>query len=289
LRIAIFGVNLAFTGVWMLRVAQGWLVLQLTGSGVALGVVYALMYLPMLLVGSWSGVIADRYPKRHILYCTASAMGAVAALLGLLDIAGVLQLWEVYVLVILFGTVSAIDQPTRLSFVVELVDPELLPNAVALNSASANAARLVGPALAGVIISASGTGWAILLYAVSVLPLIVLLSRMRRSELHAAALVVRAKGQFRAGVQYVREHAELRIVFVTILVVGTFGLTQDTLLPLMARHEFHGGAGMYSIFALSLAVGTFAGRCWRPDGVSPRSGSSQPARRHSEFCGSWPR
>jgi MFS family permease len=146
-RLYLLGVNLAFTGVWMLRVAQGWLVLQLTGSGVALGVVYALMYLPMLLVGSWSGVIADRYPKRQILYCTASAMGAVAALLGLLDIAGVVQLWEVYVLVFLFGTVSAIDQPTRLSFVVELVGPELLPNAVALNSASANAARLVGPAL----------------------------------------------------------------------------------------------------------------------------------------------
>jgi MFS family permease len=258
-RLYLIGMNIAFNGIWMLRAAQAWLVLQITDSGLALGLVTALMYLPIPIVGSWSGVLADRYPKRNVIYCTTATMGTTALVLGLLDVTNVVTLWEVYVLVFIFGIVAAIDTPTRLSFVVEMVGPSSLANSVALNSASVNAARLVGPALGGLLIAVVGTGWVILIYTVTAAVAILFLSRIRASELQPIARVPRMKGQFRDGVRYVRGHAELRLVFITVLVIGTFSMTQDTLLPLIAKDTFDGSARLYGFLAAALATGTLTG------------------------------
>jgi MFS family permease len=186
-------------------------------------------------------------------------MGTTALLLGILDVTGVVQLWQVYVLAFVFGVMAAIDTPTRLSFVVEMVGPQALANAVALNSASVNAARLIGPAIGGLLIAAIGTGWVILIYAATAAVAIGFLTRIRAAELQPTSRVPRAKGQFREGIRYVRERPELRLVFVTVVILGTFAMTQDTLLPLMASQVFHGSAQLYGFLAAALAVGTLSG------------------------------
>ncbi len=258
-RLYLVGMNIAFVGMWMLRVAQGWLALELTGSGTALGFVTACMYLPTLVVGTFAGVLADRYPKRRLIYLTTSGMGLTAMVLGVLEITGLLQIWHLYLLVLVFGVLSAIDTPTRLSFVVEMVGPESLANAVALNSASVNAARLVGPAVAGLLIAATGTGWVILLYTGAAATAVLLISRIRATDLYPPTLAGRTPGQFRAGLAYVRQHPDLRLVFVTMLAVGTFGMAQETLLPLAASHVFERDASVYGLFTAAMAVGTLGG------------------------------
>jgi len=245
-RLYFIAMNIAATGTWMMRIAQAWLVLKLTdGSGTPFGMMAGLHFLPLLLVGSWAGVLADRYPKRRLLFFTQLAMGSCALMLGVLDIADVVRLWHVFVLAFLFGTASSIDQPARLSFVIEMVGEDALSNAVALNSSSFNAARLVGPALAGVLIAGIGTGWVIVLYALSVVAVITALARMRVAELYAVTLIPRARGQFREGVRYVRQRPELMLVLVVIGSVGAFGFTLETTIPLMAREVFHGSAAQY--------------------------------------------
>jgi MFS family permease len=259
-RLYIIGMVIAYTGTWMLRIAQGFLVLGLTdNSPIALGITTALMYLPLVLVGSWSGVLADRYPKRAVLMWTASLMGLTALALGLLDVSGHAQLWQVYVLVFAYGVVSAIDQPTRLSFVVEMVGPDSLANAVGLNSAQANLTRLVGPALAGVLIAGFGTGPVILVYCVSILAVIGALLLMRPVDLHEVPRLARAKGQFREGIRYVMGSRDMRAVFLTIAILGSLAMTQETLLPLYATHIFGGDAQLYGWLAAALAVGSFGG------------------------------
>jgi MFS family permease len=259
-RLYITGMVISYTGTWMLRIAQGFLVLDLTdNSPIALGVTTALMYLPLVLVGSWSGVLADRYPKRTLLIGTASLMGVLALVLGVLDISGHAVLWQVYVLVFLYGVVSAIDQPTRLSFVVEMVGPDSLANAVGLNSAQANATRLVGPALAGILIYALGTGPVILIYCFSILGVIGALLLMHPEDLYEVPRVERAKGQFREGVRYILASRDMRTVFLTVVILGSLAMTQETVLPLMATHVFDGGSRLYGLLAVTLAIGSFAG------------------------------
>ncbi|MGX7680571.1 MFS transporter [Jatrophihabitans sp. DSM 45814] len=258
-RLYLIGMNIAFNGLWMLRAAQAWLVLELTHSGVALGLVTALTFLPIPIVGSWSGVLADRYPKRNVIYTTTGLMGSIAFVMGVLDVTNTISLWQVYILVCLFGIVAAVDTPTRLSFVVEMVGPDALANSVALNSASVNAARLIGPAIAGQLIATVGTGWVILTYSVAAAVAIGFLSSIRKDELQPVPLVARAKGQFSEGIRYVRGHAELRLVFVTMLFIGTFATTQDTLLPLMATDVFDGSARLYGLLTAALAAGTLTG------------------------------
>jgi len=211
----VLGTNIAFIGIWMLRIAQGWLTLRMTGSGTALGLVGTCTYVPIPLVGSFAGVLADRYPKRRIISTTSICMGLAAMTLGLLDVTGHVRLWQLYALVTLYGIASAVDMPTRMSFVIEMVGKESLANAVALNSASINTARLIGPAIAGVLITAIGTGWVITAYACSTAAVIFCLSRIRTADLQPAELVARTPGQFRRGLRYVRGHAALRRVFVS--------------------------------------------------------------------------
>ena len=161
------GQLVSLTGTWMQRVAQDWLVLELTNSGTALGIVTALQFLPSLLFGLWGGVLADRYDKRKLLLATQTGLALVALILGVLDVTGIVQYWQVLVLALLLGLVSAVDSPVRQSFVVEMVGPDDLTNAVGLNSTIFNSARILGPAVAGVMITAVGTGWAFVANAVS--------------------------------------------------------------------------------------------------------------------------
>ena len=188
------------TGTWMQRVAQDWLVLQLSANnGTALGITTGLQFLPMLLLSPYAGLIADRFPKRRLLQLTQLMMAGPALLLGLLAVTGVAQPWHVYVLAFVFGIGTAFDAPARQSFVSEMVEPELLTNAVGLNSASFNAARMLGPALAGVLIAALGsgaeaTGWVIILNGLSYGAVIYVLQRMRPEDLDSAELAARGKG-----------------------------------------------------------------------------------------------
>ena len=212
------------TGTWMQRVAQDWLVLELAvGSGAtALGITTGLQFLPFLLLTPFAGLIADRMPKQRLLQLTNIGMALPAAVLGVLAVTGVAEVWHVYVLALLLGAASAFDAPARQSFVSELVDPVDLTNAVGLNSASFNAARLVGPGLAGVLIAAFGggavaTGWVILLNAVSYAAPIWSLRHLDASRIDAAAPLNRGPGAIREGVAYVRARPDLLLVLIEAL------------------------------------------------------------------------
>jgi MFS family permease len=252
------------TGTWMQRVAQDWLVLQLTHSGTALGITTGLQFLPFLLVTPFAGVLADRYSKRRVLALTQASMAVTAGVLGLLAVTGVVQPWHVYVLALLFGVGTAFDAPTRQSFVIEMVGKDFLPNAVGLNSASFNVGRIVGPAFAGVLIAALGsgpnaTGWVILLNAVSYLAVINSLRVMRTSELRPSEPLGSSKGALRDAIRYVISQPLLVFVFIVAFAAGTFGLNFQMTTALMATGEFHKGAGEYGLLGSVMAVGSLAG------------------------------
>jgi len=255
------GMLLSHTGTWMQRVAQDWLVLQLTaGSGTALGITTALQFLPMLLFAPWGGLIADRYPKRRVLAFTSTFMGAAALVLGVLVLTGLPEVWHVYLLAFLLGLGSAVDTPTRQSFLVELVGPKDLPNAVGLGSASFNAARIVGPAAAGLLIVAlGGTGWVFVINALSVVAVLAALAKLRPHELSPAPVAPRSKGQVREGLRYVRGRADLLVVVVVIFFLGTFGLNFQMTTALMATEVFDKGAGEYGLVNSIMAVGSLGG------------------------------
>lgn len=247
-------------GTWLQRIAQDWLVLQLTAnSGTALGITTALQFLPFLLIAPWGGVIADRFPKRKVLQCTQVAMGVTAGALAVLDLTGVVQVWHVYVLAFLFGVASAIDNPARQSFVVEMVGKEDLPNAVGLNSASFNGARVIGPAVAGFLIVFVGTGWVILLNALTYSATVWALARMRTSELHTPKLVPRQPGMMVDALRYVRRRHDLLLVLAVVFFVGCFGLNFQMTSALMATQVFGKGAGEYGVLGSVMAVGAVTG------------------------------
>jgi MFS family permease len=253
------------TGTWMQRVAQDWLVLQLSANnGTALGITTGLQFLPMLLLSPYAGLIADRFPKRRLLQVTQLMMAGPALLLGLLAVTGVAQPWHVYVLAFVFGIGTAFDAPARQSFVSEMVEPELLTNAVGLNSASFNAARMLGPALAGVLIAALGsgaeaTGWVIILNGLSYGAVIYVLQRMRPEDLDSAELAARGKGMIREGMRYVRGRPDLMLVLAIVFFAGTFGLNFQMTSALMATDVYGKGATEYGLLGTTMAVGSLAG------------------------------
>ena len=254
------GQVISLTGTWMQRVAQDWLILELSGnSGTAIGLVLALQFGPTLLFSMLGGLLADRYDKRRILFATQSIMIAQAAVLGLLDVTGAVQLWHVYLLAAVLGVTSAIDVPVRQSFVVEMVGGTDLPNAVSLNSVTFNLARIVGPALAGVLIVVVGTGWVFLGNAVFTIAVIVGLALMRTGELFRSAPTGRTPGQLREGLRYVRGRPELVLPMVLVFVVGTFGLNYPVTMALLAKEVFGRGAAGYGLFTTAIAVGSLGG------------------------------
>ncbi|TGB00554.1 MFS transporter [Streptomyces palmae] len=258
-RLFAIGGVISNTGTWMARIAQDWLVLSLTGSSAAVGITTALQFLPMLLFGLYGGVIADRYPKRRLLLMTQSALGACGLALAVLTLSGHVQVWHVYLIAFLFGLVTVVDNPARQAFVVEMVGPRDLRNAVSLNSANFQSARLVGPAIAGVLITAVGSGWAFLLNGLSFgAPLIGLLL-MRTSELHKIERAPRGKGQLREGLRYVAGRPELIWPIVLVGCIGTFGFNFPIWLSAFADDVFHAGPGTYGLLNSLMAAGSVTG------------------------------
>ena len=254
------GQVISLSGTWGQRVAQDWLVLELSNdSGVALGITTALQFLPVLLFGMYGGVLADRYDKRRLLIGAQICMAVLALVLAALDLTGSVALWHVFALAFALGIASAIDTPVRQAFVSEMVGPDDLPNAVSLNSATFNAARIVGPALAGVAIAAAGTGWVFLANGLSYVAVLAGLRAMRGSELQPSAPVVRAKGQLREGIAYVRSRPDLLVPLVLVFMVGTFGLNFQITLALVVKEVFGRGAGAYGLLTSMLALGSLLG------------------------------
>ncbi len=253
------GQILSNAGTWMQRVAQDWLVLDLSGSsGIALGITTGLQFLPYLLFSLWGGTLADRMPRRRLLVITQAAMGLLAILLGVVALAGLATVSLVYVLAFALGVASAFDNPARQAFVNEIVGKDSLSNAIALNSASFNLARLVGPALAGVLVAVLGSGWVFVLNGLSFAVTIAALMAMRTSELRP---VRRQEGtvKLRQGLAYVRRNADMVLALSLAFVVATFGLNYQMTMALMARLEYDVGAEAFGIMSTALAVGALAG------------------------------
>ena len=254
------GQVVSLSGTWAQRVAQDWLVLELSPSpALALGITTGLQFLPVLLFGLYGGVLADRYDKRRMLIGAQIAMGVLALVLGLLDLTHVVVLWHVYVLAFLLGLASVVDTPARQAFVSEIVGAQEMPNAVSLNSATFNSARIVGPALAGVAINVVGTSAVFLANAVSYVAVIAALAAMRPAELFPSTRLARQAGQLREGLAYVRARPDLLVPIVLVFMVGTFGLNFQITLALIAKQTFHAGAGSFGLLTSALAVGSLVG------------------------------
>ena len=254
-RLFFFGQLVSLTGTWMQQVGQDWLVLRLTDQALPLGVTLALQFTPMLVLGAWAGVVADRLDKRRLLLATQTVMASLALVLGVLTATGAIRLWMVYLLALLLGCATAFDMPTRQAFVTEVVGPDRVTNAVGLNSAVFNSARVVGPAVAGVLIAAVGIAPAFLINAVSYLAVIAGLLAMDPARLHRPPAVDRAGGQVRAGLRYVWSNRVLRSTIALVAVVGALGLNYRVALPLLARFTFGGDATVYGVLASIMAAG----------------------------------
>lgn len=271
-RIWASGALVSNIGTWMQRVAQDWLVLTVLTdySGAAVGITTGLQFLPMLLLGPYGGVLADRYRKRVILLWTQVAMGLTGLVLGLLVVTGAAELWHAYLAALCLGIASAIDAPSRQSFVSELVGRDNISNAVALNSASFNTARLTGPAIAGVLIAWVGTGPVFLLNAASFAAVIVSLFRIRTAELVPAAPATRSRHQVAEGVRYVRNRPDLVLIMVLVGILGAFGMNFPIINALMATTEFGAGPGEFGLLGSIMAVGTLGGALLAARRAGPR-------------------
>lgn len=259
-------------GTWMQRAAQDWLVLtELTDhSASAVGIVMALQFGPQLLLMPWSGYAADHFNQRRLLMATQATMGALALVLGLLTVTGLVQLWHVYVFAFLFGCSAALDAPVRQTFVAELVGDADLSNAIALNSTTFNAARMIGPAVAGLVIASVGTGWAFLFNGASFMAVLASLSLLRTSELRPNARAHRTKGSALQGFHYVWSRPDLRTTLIMLFLIGTFGLNFPIFISTMAVGVFHTDARGFGLLSSMMAVGTMSGALLAASRERPR-------------------
>ncbi|GAB09390.1 putative major facilitator superfamily transporter [Gordonia araii NBRC 100433] len=259
-RVYFTGALISNIGTWIQRVAQDWLVLELShGSAVAVGITTALQFLPALLLSPAGGLLADRMDKRVLLAVTQTWMAVSSLVLGVLAVAGLAQTWHVYLIALVFGIGAAIDVPARQSFVTEVAGRDNLTNAIGLNSASFNAARLIGPGVGGLIIAAFGSGWAILTNAVSYGAMLAALLLLNSADLERANPVARAKGQVREGFRYVAARPELVIALGVGFAVGTFALNFQLTNAVMVSAEFGLGAKSYGFAGSVMGIGSLAG------------------------------
>jgi MFS family permease len=260
-RVWVGGAFVSNIGTWVQRTAQDWLVLtQLTHHNAsAVGIVMALQFGPQFLLLPWTGFAADHLDQRKLLILTQAAMGVLALALGLLTVTGVVQLWHVYVFAFLFGSAAAFDAPVRQTFVAQLVGDADLANAVSLNSTSFNAARMIGPAVSGLVIAEIGTGWAFLINGASFIAVLISLSLLRVSELHAHPKAHRTKGSFTEGFRYVWSRPDLKAILIMLFLIGTFGLNFPIFISTMAVGVFHADARGYGLLSSIMAIGTVAG------------------------------
>ena len=253
------GQAVSLAGTWMQSIAQSWLVLELTGSATALGTVIALQTLPTLVLGPYAGVVADRMDKRRLMIGLQAMMGVLALALGLLTIAGLVTLWQVYALALLLGLNNCFENPARQSFVLEMVGPDDLRNAVSLNSVMVNVARVVGPAIAGIVISLGGIGLCFLLNALSFVAVVVSLVRLDTSALQPSTPTTRAPGQLREGFAYVRRTPALAVPLLMMSLVGCLAYEFQVVLPVVAQQTFAGDARTYGFLTAAMGAGAVVG------------------------------
>jgi MFS family permease len=253
------GLVVSITGNWMQTVAEMWLVVQITGSGVSVGLTAALQFLPVLLFGAWGGLLADRMSKRRLLMITQALMALPALALYALTVSGSIEVWMVYALVLVRGTVNAVDNPARQSFAIEMVGADRVVNAVALNSVTIHTARILGPAAAGAVIALLGVGPCFLLNAISFAAMLAALRAMDPQQLHTPQVTARAPGQLRSALRYVARTPSLRIPLAMMALVGTLSFNFQVLLPLLASFTWHGTASLYTALAVAMGLGSVAG------------------------------
>lgn len=258
-RLFFVGQIVSQTGTWMQMVAIGLLVLALTDSGVAVGLITAAQFLPILVLGAWGGVLADRR-DRHTLLLVMNAIGAVvAASFAVLVLTDRAALWSIYALTFAVGTVTALENPTRRAFVTDLVDDADVPNAVGLNSTLMTGSRVVGPAVAGALIAGPGIGWCFAANAISYLPQLALFARMDRTRFRPAERVAKAKGQLREGLRYVWSAPDLRLPLLLVSAVGTLAFNFSVILPLFATRDLNGGPATFTTLFSVMSVGSVVG------------------------------
>jgi MFS family permease len=258
-RLFLTGHAVSVVGTWMQRVAQDWLVLELTDSAFAVGVATALQFLPMLLFGLWGGLLVDRFDRRRTIMLTQTVSAVLAAVLASVVLTGVVRLEMVYALAFALGLVTVVDSPARHTFATEMVDPGDYVNAHALSSTVHNTGRLVGPAVAGLLIAAVGPGIAFAINSASFLAVLLGLAMMDPAALRKAPAVERAPGRIREGLRYVWEHPELRACMILVAVVALFGQNFRVVLPLLARDDLGGGPATYGWLTSALGLGAVLG------------------------------
>jgi MFS family permease len=253
------GQIVSVSGNWMQMVAETWLMLELTGSGVAVGLTAAAQFLPILLFGAYGGLIADRYDKRRLLMLTQAVMAVPAIVLFGLTVGGAIEPWMILALAFARGSVNAVDNPTRQAFVIEMVGSRRLVNAVSLNSVIVHSSRMVGPALAGLLIAAAGVEQCFMLNAATFAVMILALSRMEVAELRTPRPAEREPGALRAALRYVRATPALAVPLAMMALVGTLGFNFQVLLPLLAKSSFEGGPQTYGLLVSAMGIGSIAG------------------------------
>lgn len=258
-RLYFAGQGISLAGTWMQTIAQTWLVLELTHSGTALGLLVAAQFLPILLLGPVGGVVADRFPKRKLLYITQSSAMMLALVLGVLVLLNAVQVWMVFVLAALLGLVTVFDNPARQTFVVEMVGLDRLTNAVTLNGIAINGARIIGPSIAAMLIASVGMVYCFFLNAASYVVVLLCLALMDQRKLHPAKRTSQMKGQLREGIRYIWNNLELRSTILMLVIIGTFTYEFQVVLPVLASRTFHGNAGTYALFTSAMSVGSVIG------------------------------
>lgn len=258
-RLYVISQIVSFSGTWMQSIALSWLVLQLTGSGTALGTVIAVQFLPTLLLAPMGGVLADRFEKRRLIIGTQTAAGLLALTLGAVTLTGVVELWMVYLLAAAFGSVTALDNPSRQTFVMEMVGPDDVSNAVTLNSVVVNAARVIGPAVGGVIIATVGIGECFVVNGFSYVAVVVAMYFIRSDQLHPSARSARAPRQVRDGFRYAWSQPVLRTTIVMLALIGTFTFEFSTTLPMLAEFTFDAGSSGLAIMTSLMGGGAVVG------------------------------
>jgi MFS family permease len=253
------GQSLSLIGTWVETVAQALLVLRLTHSGTILGLTTAARYAPILLLSPYAGLVVDRHSKRHVLLVTQAGLGLVSATLGVSVLTGNIRLWQVVVLALLFGTLSAVDNPARQAFVPEVVGRDLIRDAVTLNSTTVNVARVIGPTIAAILVATVGIGWCFVVNAVSFMFVIASLLSLDTRALHQIPPVPRAPGELREGLRYAARVPAIAGPLLMMALVGTFTFEFEVSLPLLARTTFHGGATAYSWLIGALGAGAVVG------------------------------
>jgi MFS family permease len=253
------GQSVSMIGTWMQSVAQSWLILVLTGSGTAVGGVVAVQTLPVLLLGPYAGVVVDRADKRRLLIGLQALMGVQALVLGLLTVTHHEQVWEVFALALILGMNNAFENPGRQAFMVELVGREDLRNAVSLNSVMVNVARAIGPAIAGIVIAAGGIGFCFLFNAASFIAVIASLAMLDLSLLRPSEPTGRGRGQLRDGLRYVARTPEIGIPLAMMAMIGCFVYEFQVVLPVLAKHDLHGGSQTYGFITAAMGVGAIVG------------------------------